>query len=200
MQIDLGPHNYLQIIYLMPNLSAAQLALAVLFTTTAFITLCGFLTSLSEPNKLKSTPFQLARKSLSNKIAAPLDHHNAQSIYLLLIYLSELGLVLFYVYTMENHPPHHHGEKSYDRDVFFLLTGMLFVGAAFTIKPNGGLVAKKMISSSSPSASASPPLTHHNLQPADSTVLNRYQTEEWKGECLISCFEVWKLLFPLHSA
>ena len=166
----------------MPHLAATQVGLSLLFTTCSILVLFGV--SKSDDS------CSLAVKSLSKKIAPQLDVKSAQSVYLLLLNIMQLGLVMLYVYIGENAPPHHHGEKSYDRDVFFLLTGMLFVSAFTTIKANGGLVASKVrgsngsdkLSSSNGSVNngtdsdGAPP-----LKPADSTILNRYQTEEWKG-------------------
>jgi len=156
------------------DLSPSQVGLAVLFSTITFILVLGRL-------QHNNTAFSLATGSLSQKIAPSLYPPTKQSFYLLFLLLSQFGLLLLYVYICENAPPHHHGEKSYDRDVFFLLTGMLFVSAATTSKANGGLVPCPASSSSTSSSSPNDDDTVKTTKPADNTILNRYQTEEWKG-------------------
>ncbi|GMI46753.1 hypothetical protein TrCOL_g1699 [Triparma columacea] len=80
---------------------------------------------------------------------------------MLLKKLTEFGLILFICYLAENHPPFPHGEKVYDRDFFFLLTALLFAIGYFTLQDNS-------------------PNQEQGGKP-DSTILNRDQTEEWKG-------------------
>jgi len=135
----------------MTVLSAGQAGLALLFTTSTILVLIGHFRS--DPS------FSRAYQSLANKIAPQLNIHQPQSVYLFLLNVVQFGAVMMYVYIGENAPPHHHGEKSYDRDVFFLLTGMLFVSAFTTIKANGGMniVEKKNSTSSDDEMTVSRP-------------------------------------------
>lgn len=127
-----------------------------------------------------------------NPRSSALDVTSLTSIYTLLHHMSVLGLILFYAYLCEYHPPYAHAEKSYDRDEFFFLTGTLLLVSYFTLqkndpdKPillvpsNGNATPSKDESTHPPAASlcderATAPVN-------DKTeVLNRDQTEEWKG-------------------
>lgn len=59
----------------------------------------------------------------------PLDTTSLPSIYSLLYYSTVFGLILFYSYICEHHPPYFHEEKTYDRDEFFFLTVLVVVFA-----------------------------------------------------------------------
>ncbi|EJK76580.1 hypothetical protein THAOC_01646 [Thalassiosira oceanica] len=61
--------------------------------------------------------------------SAPLDASSLPSVYALLVHSTSLGLILLYSYLCENHPPHHHGTKTYDRDEFFFWTVLVVVFA-----------------------------------------------------------------------
>lgn len=66
----------------------------------------------------------------------------------------QLGCVLLYAWCCENRPIYEHGEKWHDFDFFVFLSFGLIVAAFLTVKPNKNL---------------------------SSELLNRDQTEEWKG-------------------
>jgi len=110
---------------------------------------------------------------------------NAKSLvstYTLLVHMSVFGLILFYAYICENHPPFPHGPKSYDRDEFFFLTAMLFLVSAFTVKqhvkPKNTELEAENGHSHGKNSNGFRPIEPQN----DATeVLNRDQTEEWKG-------------------
>eukprot|EP00579_Thalassiosira_antarctica_P027010 CAMPEP_0202026764 /NCGR_PEP_ID=MMETSP0905-20130828/59797_1 /ASSEMBLY_ACC=CAM_ASM_000554 /TAXON_ID=420261 /ORGANISM="Thalassiosira antarctica, Strain CCMP982" /LENGTH=133 /DNA_ID=CAMNT_0048590079 /DNA_START=27 /DNA_END=425 /DNA_ORIENTATION=- len=59
----------------------------------------------------------------------PLDTTSLPSIYSLLYYSTVFGLILFYSYICEHHPPFFHEEKTYDRDEFFFWTILVVVFA-----------------------------------------------------------------------
>eukprot|EP00518_Triparma_eleuthera_P017589 CAMPEP_0197546000 /NCGR_PEP_ID=MMETSP1320-20131121/798_1 /TAXON_ID=91990 /ORGANISM="Bolidomonas sp., Strain RCC2347" /LENGTH=939 /DNA_ID=CAMNT_0043105547 /DNA_START=212 /DNA_END=3031 /DNA_ORIENTATION=+ len=107
---------------------------------------------------------------------------NRPSLSLLLRSLSHFGVVLGLCYLCEFHPPNFHGEKLYDRDMFFFLTFLLIGCAALTVKENGpdpNYTPPK--SASSTPAGKEIEARSRPKPPPDSTVLNRDQTEEWKG-------------------
>jgi hypothetical protein len=131
----------------------------------------------------------------SNPRSSPLDVKSLSSVYTLMYHSSIFGLILFYAYICEYHPPFPHSDKNYDADMFFFLTFLLFVVAAFTWKKHDHtLDAKKSIKSkvsvdedSSNADSNNSTCNHSNNTRAvaeanDKTeILNRDQTEEWKG-------------------
>jgi len=97
----------------------------------------------------------------NSKLAKPLTLTHS-SISALLSTSSSFGAILLLCYTSENHPPFPHSDKVYDRDLFMFLTLLLFLVSYFTLKPNK-------------------PLSKAQPNTPDSTILNRDQTEEWKG-------------------
>ncbi|KAL7473501.1 hypothetical protein ACHAXS_013929 [Conticribra weissflogii] len=169
----------------------------------------------------------------NKKKSQPLDPASLPSLYALLSHSSSFGLVLFYSYLCEHHPPYPHEEKSYDRDEFFFwcILVVVFAGGQswmenYAIPFQGGVrsagdrirMMKKwqrmmqeqeekkiteyggsgiaggvgddgddedsVLSSSvsfltnqqKPSRAVVAP-----TPPSENEVLNRYQTEEWKG-------------------
>lgn len=108
-------------------------------------------------------------QTMNNSRASPLDSKSFSSIATLLYHCSVLGLLLFYAYICENHPPYPHGVKTYDRDEFFFMTAIVLVASCFTLKGNGG--------------AKSPSTSKKDANDAVVTVeiLHRDQTEEWKG-------------------
>ncbi len=66
----------------------------------------------------------------------PLDASSFTSIYSLLHHSTVFGLILFFAYICEYHPPFPHAEKSYDRDEFFFLIAILTVASFYTIRKN----------------------------------------------------------------
>eukprot|EP00924_Labyrinthula_sp_SR-Ha-C_P000485 snap_masked-scaffold_27-processed-gene-0.22-mRNA-1 protein AED:0.25 eAED:0.26 QI:0/0/0/0.8/1/1/5/0/945 len=70
--------------------------------------------------------------------------------------LSQLCLILLYIWISENRPAFSHGEKWHDLDLFWFLTLGFFIAGLFSLK-----------------------IEPENSKAID--VLNRNQTEEWKG-------------------
>jgi N-acetylneuraminate 9-O-acetyltransferase len=110
-----------------------------------------------------------AFEAASSPRSRALDLRNFASVYALLHHLTIFGAILLYAYLCEHHPPFAHSSKSYDRDEFFFLTALLLFASVYTWKRNGreeppeckiGVVATVV---------------------EDNDVLNRHQTEEWKG-------------------
>lgn len=62
-----------------------------------------------------------AAKTEGLEKSRPLDTTSLPSIYSLLYYFTVFGLILFYSYICERHPPYFHEEKTYDRDEVSLI-------------------------------------------------------------------------------
>jgi len=104
----------------------------------------------------------------SHPKSSALDLKSLKSVYTILFHSSIFGLILFYAYICEYHPPYPHDDKNYDADFFFFLTFLLFVVSAFTCHKH------------TPDDPNNDPRTVAASN--DKTeVLNRNQTEEWKG-------------------
>ena len=104
----------------------------------------------------------------SHPRSSALNVKSLPSVFTLLFHSSIFGLILFYAYICEYHPPHPHADKNYDADIFFFLTFLLFVVSAFTWQKHVDEEPKSIPGTIAPSN--------------DKTeVLNRNQTEEWKG-------------------
>jgi len=147
----------------------------------------------------------------SSTQSAPLDVTSFPSIYSLLSRCCTFGFILLYSYICENHPPFAHEEKSmYDRDEF-LCTIVLVVGVAGARSWRRNGVAAKIeeqpkvqVKDDKPEPSARDIINnarHRYLRDDDNSeimdepttaivappplpeneVLNRKQTEEWKG-------------------
>jgi hypothetical protein len=126
-----------------------------------------------------------AMRAAQDKRSAALDVRSFCSVYTLLHHLSVFGLILFYAYICEYHPPFPHANKSYDRDEFFFLTALLFVVSAYTVSKNdkssGNKSSAREVTETNGTSKqhsfhgAVEPVNEHN------EVLNRDQTEEWKG-------------------
>jgi hypothetical protein len=103
------------------------MASAMLFGTIIFVTVA-----------IATRAHMMGDKKLFDAASHPkstaLDARSLTSIYTLLFHSSIFGLILFYAYICENHPPYPHLDKNYDADIFFFLTFLLFVVAAFTWK------------------------------------------------------------------
>jgi hypothetical protein len=104
------------------TMASAMLFGTIMFAAAALATR-SFLTG-------DNRPFQQAQ----NPRSTPLDIQSYSSIYTLFYHTSVLGLILYYAYVCENHPPFPHADKNYDADQFFFLTFLLFVVSAFTWK------------------------------------------------------------------
>lgn len=107
--------------------SVTTLASAMLFGTITFATVA-----------LATRAYMSGDKALFDMASHPkskaLDVKSLPSVYTLLFHFSVFGLILFYAYICENHPPYPHADKNYDADIFFFLTALLFVVSAFTWK------------------------------------------------------------------
>jgi len=104
----------------------------------------------------------------SHPKSSALDIKSLASIYTLLFHSSIFGLILLYAYICEHHPPYPHADKNYDADIFFFLTFLLFVVSAFTWQ--------KHIPDDSKNVPGAVKASNDKTE-----VLNRNQTEEWKG-------------------
>ena len=125
----------------------------------------------------------------------PLDIASLPSIYILLSNSATFGLILFYSYICERHPPYFHGEKTYDRDEFFFWTIVVVAFAGgYSLKRNdaihrqskqsSGGQSSKVIDATMRQMNREHEQTENKFALAASPnneVLNRYQTEEWKG-------------------
>lgn len=143
--------------------------------------------------------FGALHKAAHHPRSSALDIRSMVSVYTLLVHMSIFGMILFYAYLCEYHPPYPHGVKTYDRDQFFFLTACLFVLSAFTMKKHKSKLQQKPKNPSSLEGSDGGKdslddigttkkqeilaFSHRQVAPADEAteVLNRDQTEEWKG-------------------
>ena len=143
----------------MTTMASAMMFGSIMFATVALATR-AYLTG-------DSRPFQQA----ANPRSAALDIRSYSSVYTLFFHVSVLGLILLYAYVCENHPPFPHMDKHYDADMFFFLTALLFVASAFTIKQHTKANANEK--------QGDPRIVKEAND--DTEILNRDQTEEWKG-------------------
>ena len=132
-----------------------------------------------------------------NPRASSLNTKSFESLFALLFSFSVFGLILFVAYICEYHPPFPHSSKSYDRDEFFFLTAIMFLASAFTVTrnekeahPKGATMTSKKkknleLIQEDDSASIFSTRSEYYIEAADTSpdndVLNRNQTEEWKG-------------------
>jgi hypothetical protein len=158
------------------TMASAMLFGTIMFAAAALATR-AFLTG-------DNRPFQQAQ----NPRSTPLDIQSYSSVYTLLYHTSILGLILYYAYVCENHPPFAHAEKNYDADQFFFLTFLLFVVSAFTWKQHKKPEVQAEVQEEvQVQVGNTDGLSHNNSTKAvkeanDATeILNRDQTEEWKG-------------------
>jgi len=117
------------------------------------------------------------------KSKQPLDTTSLPSIYNLLHHCTVFGLILLYSYICENHPPYPHDEKTYDRDEFFFWTILVVVIAGgHSLKKNVD-IRNNATRQTSRSAIKQGMQNNRNRDEnsPDNAILNRYQTEEWKG-------------------
>ena len=120
------------------------------------------------------------------KSQQPLDTSSLPSIYNLLHHCTVFGLILLYSYICEHHPPYPHDEKTYDRDDFFFWTILVvFIAGGHSLKKNVDIRNKATTQTSSHSAAVTQRMQDNRNQDEedspDNAVLNRCQTEEWKG-------------------
>eukprot|EP00980_Cylindrotheca_fusiformis_P001454 scaffold345_cov134-Cylindrotheca_fusiformis.AAC.65 len=124
-------------------------------------------------------------KTAANPRSSALDVRSLNSMYTLLYHSSVMGLILFYAYICEYHPPYAHADKNYDADLFFFCTFLLFVISAYTWRKHVNvddkdkkLKSKQSVEDVPADSDKSSALEESN----DKTeILNRDQTEEWKG-------------------
>ena len=180
---------------------ASTMASAMLFGTITFATV-----ALATRAYLLGDHKQLFRAA-SNPRSSALNVKSLTSVYTLLFHSTVFGFILFYAYVCEYHPPYPHADKNYDADVFFFLTFLLFVVSAFTWQKHipdddnynktkamsmyeatdkshngdcsgnnghGLILSGGTVCSSSTSTVVAP--ANDKIE-----VLNRNQTEEWKG-------------------
>lgn len=152
-----------------------------------------------------------AIRSAFHPKSSPLDVRSFASVYTLLHHSTVMGMILLFAYVCEYHPPFPHSQKSYDRDEFIFLVLLLFIASAYTVHKNDGEVdtgarnGKKgggggggVLENSNgngpghgaKSSSAGRSSSRRSDRSSSSSVaeakdcndvLNRDQTEEWKG-------------------
>lgn len=142
---------------------------------------------------LATRAFLIGDKKIFDAAANPrssaLDVKSLPSIYTLLFHSSVFGFILFYAYICEYHPPYAHADKNYDADQFFFLTFLLFVVSFFTWRKHDESVgsAKQLKQHQSDDSASEISVVTQNGSTAIAEVndkmevLNRDQTEEWKG-------------------
>ncbi|KAL7496875.1 hypothetical protein ACHAWT_004974 [Skeletonema menzelii] len=112
----------------------------------------------------------------------PLDTSSLPSIYNLLYHSSVFGLILLYSYICEHHPPYPHDEKTYDRDEFLFLTILVVVIAGgHSLKKNVDIRDNAIKQTSRSAAKQGLQDNRGSIENSENAILNRYQTEEWKG-------------------
>ena len=142
--------------------STSTLASAMLFGTIVFA-------SVSLAARSYLTGDTRALRAAQAPRSKPLDLTSFSSVYTLLHHLTIFGVILFYAYICEYHPPFPHSTKSYDRDEWVFLVILLMVASVYTWQRND--------------PNEPPPPSEGQVAPVNENtdVLNRYQTEEWKG-------------------
>lgn len=153
------------------TMASAMLFATIMFTTTALAVRAHLIGD------------QKIFEASSNPRSSALDIKSLPSVYTLLSHSSVFGLILFYAYICEYHPPFAHADKHYDADLFFFLTFLLFVVSFFTWKRHDN---KKALKAKDTGDVDFPATFNSSARPVaeanDKTeILNRDQTEEWKG-------------------
>jgi hypothetical protein len=169
----------------MDEASLSSSAAAMFFGT------CIFATAAITGKALLSGDYRTIRLTMRSA-GSPLDTRSLASIYALLWQSSTLGIIMMYAYICENHAPFPHAPKTYDRDEFFFMTALLFLVGLFTIRKH-----------TSDEEDASYHVENgRSMRPnkiatvnEGSDVLNRRQTDEWKG-----WMQFVFLLYQYHQA
>lgn len=112
--------------------------------------------------------------------SSPLDSSSFSSWCTLFSAFSILGLVLLYAYLCEHHPLYPHAEKSYDRDHVFFLTSLMVIISAWTLRSNGASSSSHQQQHEDHSSTKTLKRVVSHVE-ENNDVLNRHQTEEWKG-------------------
>jgi len=161
---------------------SCTIATTILFGTIIFTYTAVYfsITNLREEESRRSI-LEARSKSMSKT----LSFESLESVFVLLHNLSVFGMILLFAYICEHHPPFMHGMKSYNRDEFFFIVGLLFLASAFTITRNDRSVERKESVDNSISVDLNARKEENckmvkSPKPCDD-VLNRDQTEEWKG-------------------
>ena len=155
---DFGAHSAAE------SAPTSTMAMAMAFGSVAF-------SSTALATRAYLTGDKRAFATASNSRSSALDIRNFCSVYALLYHLTVFGAILFYAYICEHHPPFAHAGKSYDRDEFFFLSALLIFASLHTWKRNSTQAPETPQPADGKVAVASD----------DNGVLNRHQTEEWKG-------------------
>ena len=160
-------------------MSAAETAPLSTMASAIFFGSIVFATVALSAKAAMSGEFASLHKAAHHPRSSALDLRSFVSVYTLLVHLTILGMIMLYAYLCEYHPPFPHATKVYDRDEFFFLTGLLFVVAGFTWKDHlahtkGAPEPAPKLHDESGERPVAPP--NDALE-----VLNRDQTEEWKG-------------------
>jgi hypothetical protein len=180
---DFGHHNAAEIAPL-TSLASGMMFGTVTFTAVAMAVRSYF-----------SGDLRTLLQAAQNPKSTALDINSFTSIYTLLHHLTIFGLILLYAFICENHPPFPHSNKSYDRDQFFFVTILVLVASLFTWRKNvesSNLTTTR--SSKQPDKSTLMNVEEESVaidegesaaevaEAHEATdVLNRFQTEEWKG-------------------
>jgi len=189
------------------NVSTSTIAMTILFGsiifTTSSVAARLWLTGLWRWRNCNSSSTDIDINNYS-KQQEPLDTKSLSSIYNLLYQSTIFALILFYSYICEHHPLYFHEEKTYDRDEFFFWTILIVVFAGgHSVKANSVIKnrrnRKNIVNKSTDNKqldriqedqkstiSSIQQKRNHNQHSIsgvapENEVLNRYQTEEWKG-------------------
>ncbi len=115
------------------TMASAMLFGTITFTTVALYARCKLGGSYNR-NESSLISGDALLEAASNPRSSAVDVNSITSIFTLLYHSTIMGLILFYAYICEYHPPFPHAPKTYDRDEFFFYTALLFVASFFTIK------------------------------------------------------------------
>jgi len=195
-----GSSQYASAIAPLSTIATAMLFGTITFTTSAL----AARTWLTGDSRALNSAFK--------PHSSPLDTSCFESLYTLLHHFTIFGIILFFAYICEQHPPFPHTEKSYDRDHFIFLTVSVIFFSFYTVRKNSKSTAAISSKNSNSLGHKLHSIAEGSLarkgnngqftdesiytfstsgtrgifiNAADTTpendVLNRNQTEEWKG-------------------
>jgi len=134
-----GSSNYASAVAPLSSLASAMLFGSIIFVT-ASLAARSYLTGDNrtfDSAILGGFGGSGARDTTRNrKSALPLDTSSFLSLYTLLYQFTVLGLILFFAYICEHHPPYPHAQRAYDRDHFIFLVATMFIFSYYTIQKN----------------------------------------------------------------